>query len=82
MRCYLLEHRLHVTAGVPQGSVLGPRLFLIYTNDLSDEIALSCKLIADGTSLFSKIENKSCPNFQLNNDLKTIIILGFLENVI
>ena len=63
---------LNVTAGVPQGSVLGPHLFLIYINDLPDEITSSCKIFADDTSLFSKIENKSYSNFQLNKDLETI----------
>ena len=63
---------LNVTAGVPQGSVLGPLLFLIYINDLPDEITSSCKIFADDTSLFSKIENKSYSNFQLNKDLETI----------
>ena len=63
---------LNVTAGVPQGSILGPILFLIYINDLPDEITSSCKIFADDTSLFSKIENKSYSNFQLNKDLETI----------
>ena len=63
---------LNVTAGVPQGSVLGPLLFLIYINDLPDEITSSCKIFADSTSLFSKIENKSHSNFRLNKDLETI----------
>ena len=63
---------LNVTAGVPQGSVLGPHLFLVYINDLPDEITSSCKIFADDTSLFSKIENKSYSNFQLNKDLETI----------
>ena len=64
--------RLNVTADVSQGSVLGPLLFLIYINDLPDEITSSCKIFADDTSLFSKIENKSYSNFQLNEDWERI----------
>ena len=63
---------LNVTGGVPQGFVLGPLLFLIYINDLADEITSSYKIFADDTSLFSKIGNKSYSNFQLNKDLQTI----------
>ena len=64
--------RLNVTADVSQGSVLGPLLFLIYINDLPDEITSSCKIFKDDTSLFSKIENKSYSNFQLDKGLETI----------
>ena len=49
---------LNVTAGVPKSSVLEPLLFLVYINDLADEITLSCKIFADYTSLFSKISKK------------------------
>ena len=70
---------LNVTAGGPQGSVLGPLLFLIYINDLPDEITSSCKIFADDTSLFSKIENKSYSNFQINKDLETISKWAFFQ---
>ena len=61
-----------MATGVSQGSVLGPFLFLIYINDLPDEITSPCKISADDTSLFSKIESKSYSNFQRNKDLKAI----------
>ena len=45
-----------ITAGVPQGSVLGPLLFLLYINDLCDDIESVICLFADDCSLFQKIE--------------------------
>ena len=42
----------NVLADVPQGSILGPLLFLIYINDLSDDLSSNPKLFADDTSLF------------------------------
>ena len=44
-----------VTAGVPQGSVLGLLFFLIYINDLVDNLSSEVKLFADDTSWFSVV---------------------------
>ena len=43
---------LNVSTSVPQGSVLGPLLFIIYINDLPDEITSSCKIFGDDTLFF------------------------------
>ena len=58
-----------VKSGVPQGSVLGPLMFLIYINDLQDNIQSTCKIFADDTSLFSHVFNNDASQDELNNDL-------------
>ena len=57
---------------MPQGSILGPLLFLIYINDLSENIESTVKLFADDTSLFSLMHNNSTSAEVLNRDLQKI----------
>ena len=61
-----------VTAGVPQGSIMGPLLFLVYINDLSNGLKSNPKLFADDTSLFSIIHDVNSSQIDLNEDLDKI----------
>ena len=61
-----------IMSGIPQGSALGPLLFLIYINDLPDGINSLCKIFADDTSLFSKVYDIHKSASKLNDDLEKI----------
>ena len=61
-----------VSAGVPQGSVLGPLFFLMYINDLSCGLSSTTKLFADDTSLFSVVHDVTQSTNELNDDLEKI----------
>ena len=48
-----------VNSGIPQCSILGPTLFLLYINDLPDDVICNIAIYADDTNLYSKCDQAS-----------------------
>ena len=61
-----------ISAGVPQGSILGPLFFLVYVNDLTRDLKCNVKLFADDTSLFTIVEDPNTSANDMNHDVESI----------
>ena len=61
-----------VKSGVPQGTVLGPLLFLIYINDMPERVSSNIRLFADDSYLYREI-NSPLDSIHLQNDLDELV---------
>ena len=66
-----ISKEVKITSGVPQGSVLGPLLFLVYVNDIWRNIDSNVRLFTGGCIIYREIANKNDIE-KLQKDLDTL----------
>ena len=60
-----------VKTGVPQGSILGLTLFLLFINDLPDDVICDNAIYADDATLYSKFDQASDQQLELASELES-----------
>lgn len=72
--CCRVQSRCWVSirVGVPQGSILGPLLFLVFINDIVDERHANVRLFADDTSIYIIVDHPQSAADILNSDLQKV----------
>ena len=66
------SHKMYITCGVPQGSVLGPLLFTLYINGIVNCTSSTPRLFADNTCLILQHKNLADLNVKINTEIKAI----------
>ena len=68
------SNKLQMLCGVPQGSTLGPLLFLLYINDISNcSDKLSFRIFADDTSVFYSCKNVNELETVMNDEIQALL---------
>ena len=78
----LVSDNAKISCGVPQGSILGPLLFLLYINDLQEVLQVTnCKLYADDTVLYASDEDELIAHGNVQLDLNRVVNWCMLNKI-
>jgi hypothetical protein len=68
----IMSEWVKVLSGVPQGSVLGPLLFIIFINDLPEILAHLCLIYADDSKVLAPLDSEELKHNRLQQDISKL----------